>query len=342
MKKILSAILVAALSLVVLSSCNASPGGSDSTKESTYNPNTEDMVENPVAGEHNAANEAYPLSVTDSNGSNFEITSYPERIVVLDFAVLDLLEVIGYTGEVMTASANLPTYLEDSFSDSPNSGSLKELDMEAINEFGPDLIFISGRQLDYIDDLNEIASTLFFTADSADFLNSSFNNLREMAKVFGHSDKVVEELDALEGKISDLQAISTAINALSLVILTNDGAISAYGSGSRFGFLFDDLGLASVDDTIDASTHGQTISYEYISDKNPDIIFYVDRTAIAGGSTEASAVLDNELIQATKAGQNENLFSLNPEFIYTSAGGIQSLNGTLDEIEAALSSITDR
>ncbi len=332
-RKMMTAVLSTALSLVLLASCTGNARGNSTSTTSKAN---DESIDGSQSANSESGETGFPVTVTDSNGDSLTLDKTPERIVVIDYAVLDMLELIDYQGEIMTASDNLPGYLADSFSDSPSSGTLKELDMEAINEFGPELIFIAGRQLDYLDDLRQIAPTLYFSADTADFLNSTLSNLREMAKVFGATEAIEAEISLLNKKVESVKAITSTADALSLVILTNDGAISAYGSGSRFGFLFDDLGLVSVDDTIEASTHGQSISYEYISEKNPDIIFYVDRTAVVGGSTESSTVLDNELIMGTKAGQSNRIYSLDPEYIYSAAGGLQSLTKTLDEVESAL------
>ncbi|MCZ4369735.1 hypothetical protein O3Q50_09670 [Enterococcus lactis] len=47
----------------------------------------------------------------------------------------------------------------------------------------------------------------------------------------------------------------------------NEGQLSAYGSGSRFGFIHDLFGFEQTDDQIEASTHGQSVSYEYVLEK---------------------------------------------------------------------------
>lgn len=72
---------------------------------------------------------------------------------------------------------------------------------------------------------------------------------------------------------------ATADSKKALVILANEGKISAYGAGSRFGIIHDVFGFAQADDKIEVSTHGQSVSYEYVADKNPDYLFVVDRDA---------------------------------------------------------------
>lgn len=89
------------------------------------------------------------------------------------------------------------------------------------------------------------------------------------------------------------QAEASANNAL--VVLVNEGQLSAYGKGSRFGLIHDTFGFKAADDKIEASTHGQSV-YEYVLE-NPGILFVVDRTKAIGGDDSKDNVATNELIQ---------------------------------------------
>ena len=51
-------------------------------------------------------------------------------------------------------------------------------------------------------------------------------------------------------------------------MLVNEGQLSAYGKGSRFGLIHDTFGFKAADDKIEASTHGQSVSYEYVLEKS--------------------------------------------------------------------------
>ena len=77
-------------------------------------------------------------------------------------------------------------------------------------------------------------------------------------------------------------------------MLVNEGQLSAYGKGSRFGLIHDTFGFKAADDKIEASTHGQSVSYEYVLEK---ILFVVDRTKAIGGDDSKDNVAANELIQ---------------------------------------------
>jgi len=49
---------------------------------------------------------------------------------------------------------------------------------------------------------------------------------------------------------------------------------------SRYGFVFDALGVKPASTAIESGLHCQQISNEFIQQANPDIIYVVDRTAV--------------------------------------------------------------
>ena len=78
------------------------------------------------------------------------VTKNPEKVVVFDFGMLDTLDELGIEVAGLPQS-NIPSYLSK-YEDEKyaNLGSLKEPDFEAIHALKPDVIFISGRQSDYV------------------------------------------------------------------------------------------------------------------------------------------------------------------------------------------------
>lgn len=80
-------------------------------------------------------------------------------------------------------------------------------------------------------------------------------------------------------------------------------------------------------------SHGSSLSFESISQVNPDIIFVVDRTlAIGGDDTKNSDILDNALLQETNAGKNKRIITLTPDLWYLSGGGLESTKLMFDEV----------
>ena len=117
------------------------------------------------------------------------------------------------------------------------------------------------------------------------------------------------------------------------------GSVSAYGPASRFGMIHDVFGLKPVDENIEVSTHGQSVSFEYIVEKNPNYLFVVDSGAVVTtgeGASSAKQVLENDLIKGTKAYKENHIVYLDPNYWYLSGGGLISVAEMVKEIEAGL------
>ncbi len=91
-----------------------------------------------------------------------------------------------------------------------------------------------------------------------------------------------------------------------------------------------------VDENIEASTHGQSISFEYIVEKDPDFLFVIDRTAVVGGESSAKEVIENDLVKNTKAYKEGNIVYLDPNYWYLSGGGLVSVSEMILEVGAAV------
>ncbi len=78
------------------------------------------------------------------------------------------------------------------------------------------------------------------------------------------------------------------------------------------------------------------IGFEYIAEKNPDLIFVVDRTTVVGGSDIASKTLDNDLVNNTTAAKDGKIIYLNPATWYLSGYGLESVPMMLTEVSDAL------
>ncbi|MET3697471.1 iron complex transport system substrate-binding protein [Bacillus oleivorans] len=260
----------------------------------------------------------------------------PEKVVVFDFGVLDTLDTfeVEVTG---IPKENIPAYLSK-YEDGQfeNVGSLKEPDFEKIDEIAPDLIIISGRQSALYERLSEIAPTIYMENDTQNYMNSFKENVNKLAEIFGKEDVAEEKLAEIDKSIQDLNEKAAAMGENALIILANDGKVSAYGQGSRFGLIHDVFGITPVDESIESSTHGQSISFEYIVEKDPDYLFVIDRGAVVGGESSAKQVVENELVKMTKAYQNDHIIYLDPNYWYLSGGGVVSVAEMVKQVEEAL------
>jgi iron complex transport system substrate-binding protein len=260
----------------------------------------------------------------------------PEKVVVFDFGVLDTLDELGVevTG---VPQAIVPEYLEKyAGKEYTNVGSLKEPDFEAIHAMKPDVIFISARQAELYDQFEEIAPTVFVGMDYTKYMESFEKNMKLIGEIFEKEDVVAEKLAEVNKSIDEINKEASAAEEKALLVLANEGKVSAYGEGSRYGFLHDVFGFKAADEKIEASTHGQSITFEYILEKNPGILFVIDRTAAVGGEVGAKETIENALVKKTDAFKNGKIIYLDGTNWYLSGGGLQSMQSMIEEVRSAL------
>lgn len=278
------------------------------------------------------AKEEKTIKVKDSEGKEVEVPKNPKQVVVFDMGSLDTINQLGAGDSVVGAPLKtLPKYLS-SFDSVESAGGIKEPDLEKINAMKPELIIISGRQQDSQADLEKIAPTLYLGVDSSKTWESTKQNIETLGTIFDKEDVAKEKITKLETSIKDVKEKAEKSKEKGLVTLVNEGSLSAYGEGSRFGIIHDTFGVALADDKIEASTHGQEVSYEYVLEKNPDILFVIDRTKAIGGDDSKNNVAENELVKQTNAGKNDKVISLTPDVWYLSGGGVESTELMIEDV----------
>lgn len=266
-----------------------------------------------------------------------ELEKNPEKVVVFDFGILDSLDKLGID-VAGVPQAIIPSYLEKYESDDyENVGSLKEPDFEKIAEIDPDLIIISSRQSDLYDQFKEITeNTIYLGVDPSRYMDSFEENMHVLGDIFDKEAKVEEELTNIEDSIDSLHEKAQESGKEALIILANDDKISAYGPNSRFGLIHDVFGIKATDENIEVSTHGKNISFEYVKEQNPDILYVVDRGAAIGEESSAKTIVENKLVENTNAYKNDDIYYLDPDFWYLSGGGLKSVEEMIGEIDASI------
>ena len=149
---------------------------------------------------------------------------------------------------------------------------------------------------------------------------------------------MAELIAGIDANIAAVQEIApTAGNALFISI--SGGRISAFGPGSRFGWVHDDLGIVPVIEDVEEATHGEAVSFEFLLETDPDWLFVLDRDAAVGtaeGAQPAQQVLDNDLVHQMKAWQNDQVVYVNPVNFYIVNGGLFTLNEMIVEVGSAI------
>lgn len=335
MKKV-SLVLVLVMIAMVMAACG-DKNANDANKNAAAGNTTTDKTtggDSTATGAGEAADNA-ELTITHKLGTTV-VKKNPQKVVVFDYGTLDTLDKLGVevTG---LPKASIPAYLSKYEDDKyENAGGLKEPDFEKINAISPDLIIISGRQSDAYEELTKIAPTIFLGVDTAQYMESYKQNAETIGQIFGKEEEVKTELANVEAEIKALNEKVTASGKKALIILANEGNISAYGKGSRFGVIHDVFGFAASDENIEVSTHGQSVSFEYIAEKNPDYLFVIDRGTAVDGKSTAKETVENAIVKNTNAYKDGKIVYLNADYWYLSGGGLLSVDAMVKEIDASL------
>lgn len=277
------------------------------------------------------------LSVEHAQGST-DVPANPENVYTFDLGVLDSLDRLGVAVSGVP-QGNLPESLDTYESDDYTKiGSVKEPDFEAIAAGSPDLIIISGRTAGFYDELSKIAPTIDLSVDQAAPIESFTDVSTTLGRIFGKEAEVTDHLSAIDAGIADVQKNAAGAGS-GLIVLTSGGELTAYGPGSRFGLIHDVLGVEPAADVTADGSHGQSISFEFIAETDPDFLFVIDRDSALGESGDAAAaVLDNELVNSTTAAAEDHIVYLDAASWYLTGYGLGNVDAMVNSVNDALTS----
>lgn len=278
---------------------------------------------------------ASAMDVATAQGT-VAVDGVPKTIAVYDMAALDTLDRLGIRPAGVPDKLYVPE-LEPIKAGATVVGTLFEPDLEALSALGPDLVIVGGRSAAKADVTAKVAPTIDMTIDGDDLFGQAKLRLEAYGDLFGK----VEEAKAIAGELDAKLAAARAAVAgkgKALIVMTNGPKVSSYGPGSRFGWVHAALDLPPAIAEIETATHGETVSFEFIREANPDWLLVLDRAAAIGSSEQAARVtLDNELVAATTAWKKGQVVYLPAPDFYIAAGGVQSLERVLATITEAFS-----
>ncbi|WP_434353540.1 ABC transporter substrate-binding protein [Psychrobacter sp. HD31] len=257
----------------------------------------------------------------------------PKPIAVYDMSIMQNLVALGVEADGLPTNLLLDTF-KIKGTESADIGTVFEPNFEKVHALKPQAIFIGGRASSQYDELNKIAPTLDLSLDWADMYGSSLSMLTTLGNIFDKSDKASELVNDIKTVVDETKQVTTG-KGNGLILIVNGNKVTAAGAESRFGFIHNQLGIPMADNNIEAHTHGEPVSFEYIQKTNPDWLFVLDRTsAIGQEGPGALEVLDNDLIHQTKAWQKNQIIQLSPDS-YLAFGGYYQWMKDAKAIKAA-------
>lgn len=283
-----------------------------------------------------------------------EVPLEPERVAILDYAVLDMMDALGVGDKVVSSATGTISYLQDYWDKAEdgsisNLGNLQSYSMELLQQSEPDIIFIGGRQSANYAQFEEIAPVVYLSVTAGNIVEETLENFDTVGAIFG---KTQTEIDAVKAEY-DIASRVEALAALSkdadgeastcLNIMWNSASsFSALSSDGRLSLIVGEIGFDNVNTSFSESQHGSATSWEAIAETDPDYIFVMNRSYITsndGSSPEqaAEAVRSEMQAELDKVGYSGTLVVLlNPDVWYTAEGGLQALDTMLSDLESAL------
>ena len=278
---------------------------------------------------------ASAMDVTTARGT-VAVDGVPKTIAVYDMAALDTLDRLGIRPAGVPDKLYVPA-LEPIKAGATTVGTLFEPDLEALSALGPDLIIVGSRSAAKADVVAKVAPTIDMTIDGDDLVGQAKLRLQAYGALFGKAAEAKAIAGELDTKLAAAKA-AVAGKGKALIVMTNGPKVSAYGPGSRFGWVHAALDLPPALAEIQSATHGEAVSFEFIREANPDWLLVLDRAAAIGSNEQgAKATLDNELVAETTAWKKGQVVYLPAPDFYIAAGGVQSTERILEAITEAFS-----
>lgn len=301
--------------------------------------------------EDSVAGETVTIKCLDASAETVEkeVPYNPQRVAILDYAVLDMMDIYGVGDRVVSSARGTLAYLQTYWDKMDKNeivdlGNLQTYSMESLQQSEPDIIFIGGRQSGKYAELEEIAPVVYLSVTAGNVVEETLANAKTVATIFGVSDAKVTEVETnLRPRIAALRALSGvdsgAAKTALVLMYTSETSISALASNGRCSLISSELGFALQAATASeggGGQHGSSVSFETMVDVNPDYIFVLNRGYItSNGENGNDAVIEtfnNNLINKIDA---KIIVMDNPDAWYTAEGGLQALVTMVSDLEKA-------
>ena len=285
-----------------------------------------------------ASSTAASADQISSKAGNISVPADLSKIAVLDYTSLDTINALGATDKVigLPLSSAVPTSLASFKTDKyTDFGAVNNVNLEKLAAAQPQLVIAADRLQKQMDAIKQVAPTYHYSIDTDNYWKSFHEQTMNLAKIVGKTNEAEQKLKALDDEAAKVSAKTQGKSAL--IVLVNNDKLMAFGQHSRFGLIHDKLGFTPIDASIKVGTHGQSISYEYIAEKNPDYLFVIDRaSAVTGKSGGAEAALNNDIIKQTKAAKEQHIVYLDANNWYLMNGGLNAMHEMVAEVGSAI------
>lgn len=371
MKRHVSFIALILVLVFTFSACAPAPTQTNSAATTVVTKTPEEATK---AMEADAATPAELATFIDFDGNEVTTVINPKTVAIYDYAILDMLESIGFaktgiTTLVVPAKDSLPTELAF-YKDQPDDvvitgGTLFYIDMDVLDLVQPELVILGSRSFGTNADgdrlsSEEVAETkvayaeryagtafakLSVSAADSSLLSDMERNVDALKAIFPViADDLQAKLDSVKADMAAIAQKAEESKARALfAMMVDQTSLSIFMPNSRFDMLYEEFGFASVDDAAVEwdDQHGFDVRAEYVLEKNPDVIFLLDRSATVGSGAGAENFLSDPIIQRTTTAKEGHIYVLHGAAWYTMTGGFTSAETMIADLNQYFDSLDD-
>lgn len=275
-----SFLIAFALLALLVAACSDSDDPTVTVAATTVPDATESATAEPTGtAEATPTDSPSPIVVADSDGFEVELEGPAQRIISYSPGVTEILFAIGAGDQVVAA---------DEFSDYPAEAadlekvSYSEPDPERALVLNPDLVIITGRQQQSVEQFRSLGLTVLFNVEPAS-VEAVLENIALLGVVAGHEDDAADLATTMRGRIAAVEDALSVVEAGPRVFYELSDGLYTVAPAS---FVGDTLRLVKAQNIAEgAETAFPQLTAEAVIEANPEVVLLAD--AEFGGSLEA-------------------------------------------------------
>lgn len=286
--------------------------------------NSNEMEE--VVDEVEEVIENEPIVITDHLGREVVFDEPVERIVSGYYITTSMMIALDLQENVVGIEAKperRPIYglAAPEFLDLPTVGTMKEFDLEGAAALDPDVVVLSVRLKEAVENLEELGVKVIAVNPE------SMEELKESITMIGRATNREERAEELiryyDEKTSEIEDLVSGRERESVYLAGNKSYLSTTSNKMYQHTLIETAGGDNVTGDID-DTYWVEISYEQLLDYNPDIII-----GAPGASYTKEEIIGDKSLQGLSAIENERVYIMPDSFESWDSPVPSSILGTM-------------
>lgn len=307
MKKIISFVLTAVMSAMVMAGCSGQTNTSGQSQSASSVASSVSQSETASSASQTNVQTQYPITLTDQVGNEVVIEHQPERIVSGYYISSSACLALGLKDHLVAVEEKIqqrPIYqyaAADIMDSLGNVGSAKAFDLETCLNSDPDLVILPKKAKDYAQTLAEMGiPTLVVNPENQDQLVEMITLLGQATNENEKADELIAAYEKIENKVTELTANLSDEEKPVVYMCGTDSYLSTSPKDMYQASLIRLAGGKNAGDIFEGDSRVE-VSYEQLLQMNPDVMI-IPTNNMANGQpdyTAAEILADSNLAEVT-------------------------------------------